>query len=74
MEGKGVYTWADGRKYEGNHANGAFDDENAKYTHSNGKYFQGKIQNESVDGTYYLADGTVDDASDWTPMLVHTKM
>jgi hypothetical protein len=58
MDGSGVYTWKDGRKYVGEYRD---DKKHGKgeYTWPDGRKFVGTWINgkQNGEGTYYLADG-----------------
>jgi len=60
MHNKGVYTWADGRKYEGEYINDKKDGYGV-YTWADGRKYQGYWRNgkQSGKGKYISLDGSV---------------
>jgi Uncharacterized protein conserved in bacteria len=60
MHGKGVYVWADGRKYEGEYVNDKKDGYGI-YTWADGRKYQGYWSNgkQHGKGKYIATDGTI---------------
>ena len=66
MEGKGVYTWADGRRYQGEY----FKDKKhgfGKYTWADGRCYEGQWGNgkQHGEGKYTTQSGKVSRVGQW---------